>query len=273
MNYPLDYAIMATVRAINKQVLDLAIRYSNKTFHKNENVLEFICNNVINPVVLKDINIVAGQVKTIVLKPAWIEETSPDHEGYAGDDGPWTVWRIPPEARDNKPISQVMHVQFPYVTYQSSGIANADVASGGYSLVDQIDNVLNSYTLSTPRNHPVVTLLSGDLVKITPSQYTRQFWLLTCRINYDETFMNIHDASIPILGEMVALATKNWIYNQLYVDIDRAYVETGMDIATLKEIIGEYKDALNLYKEELLKFRGASSLDPEYRRRLYYFLL
>jgi len=40
-----------------------------------------------------------------------------------------------------------------------------------------------------------------------------------------------------------------------------------------KCIIEEYKDAGNLYKEARTQFRGASVMDPEYRRRLYFMSL
>lgn len=273
MNYPLDHAIMSVASKIPPQILEIALRHSNKKYHQNNNLTEWICNKIINYRVLKDVNLTAGQVKTIILKPSWIESTTRDHEAYAGDDGPWTIYRIPPDVRDNKSISQVMTVQFPYHTYQSTGIANADVASGGWSLVDQVDQIINSYTNAIPRNHPLVTLMSGDLVKLTPSQYTRQFWLLTCRINYDETFNNLPDSSIRILSDLVLFATRSWIYNNLIVEIDRSVQETGMDIGTIRSIVEGYANAEEQYEEAYLKFRGASVLDPEYRRRLYFYML
>ena len=273
MNYPLDICIMNVVSEIPPQILDLAVRRSNMRFHEDNNLTEWICKRIIENRVLKDVNLVAGQVKTIVLLPAWLEYLPSEHGGYAGDDGPNTVYRIPPEARDGKPISQVMTLQFPYITYQSSGIANADVASGGFSFVDQVDQVINSYNLATPRNHPVVRLLAGDIVQIVPSQYTRQHWLLTCRINYDETFNNMHESSILTLSDMTVAATKHWIYTNLIVDVDRAVQETGMDLPTIRSIIEEYKDGSQQYRDARMMFRGTSTMDPETRRRLYFFSL
>lgn len=273
MNYPLDHAIMSVASKIPPQILEIALRYSNKKYHQYNNLTEWICDIIINRRVLKDVNLTAGQVKTIVLKPAWLEYLPSDHEGYVGDDGPNTVYRIPPEARDYKAISQVMTVQFPYTVFATSGIANADVASGGFSLVDQVDQVLNSFTNAIPRNHPLVTLLSGDLVKLTPSQYTRQHWLLTCRINYDETFNNLPDSGIRRLSDLVVSATKAWIYNNLIIDVDRAFQETGMDIGTVRSIIEGYSGEEEKYEEAYLKFRGTTVLDPEYRRRMTFMML
>lgn len=264
---------MQVVSKIPPQLLEIGMRYANKKHHTCENLTEFICNKIINARVLKELNLVSGEVKTIVLRPAWLETMYPDHQGFAGDDGPATVYRIPPEARDNKSISQVMTVQFPFIVAQSPGISAADITSGGYSIVDQVENIVNSYNLANPRNHPMVTLLSGDLVKLTPSQYTRQHWLLTCRINYDETFNNMHDASIRILARLVELATKEWLYVNLYVEADRAVQETGVDINTVKELLSEYKEAGTLYEEEFLKYRGSAAMNPQYRRILTHMAL
>lgn len=271
MNYPLDHAIMSVANKIPPQILDIGIRYSNKKHHENNNLTEWLCNKIINQRVLKDINITAGQVKTIVMKPDWIEQMPRDHGSWAGDDGPFTIYRIPPEARDGKSISQVCTVQFPFYTMETAGLSDAAlVSTGGFSLADQLEQLTNSYTMTTPRNHPVVTLLSGDLIKITPTQYVRQHWLLTCRINYDETFNNIHDASIRILSDLVVLATKSWLYNNLIVEVDRAVQETGLDIGTIRSIVESWSGVEEQYEEAYLKFRGTSSMDPEYRRRMLY---
>ena len=273
MNQPLDYAIGKVMRSIPKPILDLVLNKTNQEYHTNNNINAWLVNEVICKYVIKDVNLVSGQIKTIPMRQAWIEETTPDHAGYAGDDGPWTIFRIPPEYRDNKPISHVLSAQFPYLTYQSSGIANADVASAGFTLVDAVENVLNSHTLANPRNHPVVTLLSGDLVKLTPSQYTRQNWLLSVRIAYDETFTNMHDSHLKWLAEMLINATKQIIYTSLIVDLDRAAVETGMDIGAIKSVIESYSDAEEKYNEAWKRFKGAANLDPEYRRRMYAYML
>lgn len=273
MNRPLDYAIGKVLMHIPEDVINLAVKKSNYKLHVNNNSNAWIVNEVVQKYVLKDVNLVSGQIKTISMRQSWIEDMPSEHENFAGDDGPYTLFRIPPEYRDNKPINHVLSAQFPYIAYQSSGIADASVTSSGYTIVDATENVVNSWTLASPRNHPVATLLSGDLIKLTPTQYSRQNWLLTVRISYDETFMNMHDSHLRQLAELLLQATRMIIRKELIIDIDRAEVETGMDIGAIKNEIDSYSDASDKYDEALKKFKGSANLDPEYRRRLYTYML
>ena len=273
MNRPLDYAISKVLMIIPDDIIQLAVKKANAKYHVNNNANTWLVNEVIQKHVLKDVNLVSGQIKTISMRQTWVETMTSEHENYAGDDGPYTLFRIPPEYRENKPINHVLSAQFPYIAYQSSGIGDASITSSGYTVADQAENVLNSWTLAHPRNHPVATLLSGDLIKLTPTQYSRQNWLLTVRIGYDETFMNMHDSQLRPLAELLLQATRITIRRELIIDIDRAEVETGMDIGAIKNEIDSYSDAVDKYDEALKKFKGSANLDPEYRRRLYAYML
>lgn len=258
---------------IPKDVLKVAVNHFNREEHKNYTVTTFIQEHIMARIVLPEANLSGGRLKTIPLRNEWLERTPGDHGGYAGDDGPYSIFRIPPEARDNKPISNLLSIQYPYNTYLGGGVNSSDIGQGGYCLVDQVDEVLNSYTLARPRNHPTGKLLSGDLIKITPSQYSVQNWLMTVRIDFDTSFMNLHDHAIPVLADLVMYATKQWIFTNLMIDIDRAAMETGADIGTIKSTIEGYSDAGQQYMETMVKWRGVSLLSPEMRRILMMYQL
>lgn len=258
---------------IPPQILRVATHQYNQMYKKNYNETTFIQEHIIEKIVLPEVNLSGGPMKTIPLKASWIEKMPSDHAGYANDDGPFTLYRIPPEVRDNRPISNIISLQYPFNTYMGGGVNSSDIGGGGYCLVDQLDEVLNSYTLATPRNHPVASLLSGDLIKIRPSQYVVQNWLLTCRLDFDSSFNNLHDDAVSTLANLVMLAIKQWCHTNLLIDIDRAFVETGADIGVFKSIIEGYADAAQMYKEEILEFRGAMLLSPEARERLLMFQL
>lgn len=273
MNNPIDMALTKTVHSIPPQILDVAMRTANRRWKESNHIASFICQHIIQDRVYKDCNLSAGMVKTIALRNEWIETGYMEHGGYAGDDGPYTLYRIPAQFRDNMPITNVLSIQYPYNTYLGGGIGDMALGSGGFNLVEQLDQVLNSYTLATPRNHPTVRLMSGDLVKLTPSQYANQNWLLTVMINYDPQFTNLHNSAVPVFQNLVMLATKQWCYNNLYIDVDRAYMETGVDIGAFKTVLETYADAGQLYDEELLKWRGVGNMDPTRRARLLQFML
>ena len=265
---PIESAMVDVFHTIPWQILEVALRTANERYHESNHIAAFISQHIIKERIMKDINISGGLIKTVVLKPAWIERMTPDHMGLAGDDGPFTVYRIPPEARDNLPISGVLGIQYPYNTFGGNGVADLQLGTGGYNLTEQIDQVLNSYTLGTPRNHPAVDLLSGDLVKLCPTQYAQQHWLLTIRTHFDEALTSIYQAQIPVFGKLVLYATQQWCYTNLIIDVDRAHMETGADIGAFKTVLEEYRDARTLYDETLVAWRGASMLPGAVRRRL-----
>ena len=270
MNNPTQIVMLRISQGIPLPILKIAIKKFNSDNHTSYTVTSFIQEHIMTRVVLPEANLSGGNLKTIPLKNEYLEMTPGDHGGYAGDDGPYSLFRIPPEVRDNKPISNIVSVQYPYNTYLGGGINSSDIGLGGYCLADQLDEVLNSYTLARPRNHPTARLLSGDLVRISPTQYSVQNWLMTCRIDFDSSFTNLHDHAIPVLADLVLYATRQWIYTNLLIDIDRAAMETGADIGTIKTIIESYSDSAQQYTETLKLWRGVSFLEPSYRKQMLY---
>ena len=269
MYNPTDIALTEVVHNIPPQILEVALRKYNYTNNTSLTLAGFICKAIIHDRVVKMCNLSAGQIKTIPLRLEWMESRPSEHQGYAGDDGPYTLFRIPPSARDNLPITGVISIQYPYNTYLGGGIGDLNMGTGGYNLNDQIDEILNSYTLANPRNHPTARALNGDLVQITPSQYAHQSWLLTVRLAYNDQFTNLHESSARTLAKLVVLATKQWCYNNLIVDIDRAVQECGADIPTIRSIVEEYRDANEKFDEQLTQWQGCAHLDPALRGRLF----
>ena len=265
--------MLRVTQNIPPDILRIAVNHFNREYKKNYTVTSFIQEHIMTRIVLPEANLSGGMVKTIPLKNEWLERTPGDHGGYAGDDGPYSLFRIPPEARDGKPISNILSIQYPYNTYLGGGVNSSDIGLGGFCLVDQLDEVLNSYTLARPRNHPVGQLLAGDLVRITPTQYSVQNWLMTCRIDFDSSFTNLHDHALPILANLVMIATKQWIFTNIMIDIDRAAMETGADIGVIKSTIEGYSDAAQQYTEEMIKWRGCAWLQPQVRRQMLLYQL
>ena len=270
MNNPFQLIMLRITQNIPRSVLLVALKKYNTENHTQYTITTFIQEVIMTRIVLPEANLSGGRAKTIPLRNDWIENTPMDHAGFAGDDGPYSLFRIPPEARDYKPISNIVSIQYPYNTYLGGGVNSSDIGLGGYCLIDQIDEVLNSYTLARPRNHPTATLMSGDLIRIYPSQYSVQNWLLTCRIDFDSSLTNLPDHALPIMANLVLYATKQWCYTNLLIDIDRAWMETGQDIGSFKSIIEGYSDAGQMYKDEMVQWRGVSLLTPEIRKYLLY---
>lgn len=258
---------------IPPQILQMAMYVANKHFRVCNNVQEFIMQKIIRERVLDDLNLTGGKFKKFVLKSEYHEKTTLDMQGWAGDDGGYDLYRIPPEVRDNLPMIHCLSVQFPYASSSVNGEGSLAVNNAGYDLVSQSDQILNSYTLARPLNHPVGQVLSGDLLKLWPSQYGFTGFVVTVRLALDETFEQVQPSATEALAELVTLATKAWIYNNLIIDIDRAAMECGADIGKIKEEIENYRDANNMYKEAKPKWFAAQQLDSDMRQRLYQYSL
>ena len=272
MNNALNFAMQEVCSTIPPEILEVALRTYNYKHHENATLSVFLMKEIIEGRVLNHCNLSGGQVKTFPMRPEYLEKVNLDHKGFAGDDGPYSFFRIPPEVRENRPITAILAVQYPVNTFASnSGVSDLSFGVGGLSLTDQVYEVLNSYTLSTPRNHPIGILKAGDLIEISPSQYTFQPWLVTVRIAYDKSFQNLSNHAVPILANLVVLATKQWVWTNCTIGIDRAVQESGCDIGTFRATVDEYRDAGQLFQEELIKWRGTTNMDDKVRHQLIYF--
>lgn len=267
---PFQVIMSRVCQNIPKPILQVALKKYNDENHTAYTITSFVQEVFLTRIILPEMNLTGGLLKTIPLRTEWIEHTPGDHAGYAGDDGPYSLFRVPPEARDNKPISCIVSIQYPYNTYLGGGVNSSDIGLGGYCLVDQVDEVLNSYTLARPRNHPTARLLSGDLIRISPSQYSVQNWLMTCRIDFDSSFNNLHHNAVIPLAKATVLAIKHWCHTNLLIDIDRAWMETGQDIGVFKSTIEGWADAKDQYEEAMVELHGSQFMDPQYWKELLF---
>ena len=234
-----------------------------------------IQDDVITPKVLYDCNIVGGRQATIVLKPDWVIESQlPDNYNmYSGTT--YCIYRIPPEAREHRPIVDCISCSYPgYLYGYGTGygsIPNLGMSGVGVSMGDVACQTLSAMN-GTGVASPTPIRLSGHEVKLTPITmgYSQNVdWILTCRLAYDKEFTNLNTRALRTLAQLTVLAVKSFIYTKLIVQIDAQYLEGGQEMGIVKDIVSSYADAYQQYQETLLRFHGRSvSMDPElsYRR-------
>lgn len=234
-----------------------------------------IQDDVITPKVLYDCNIVGGRQATIVLKPDWVIESQlPDNYNmYSGTT--YCIYRIPPEAREYRPIVDCISCSYPgYLYGYGTGygsIPNLGMSGVGVSMGDVACQTLSAMN-GTGVASPTPIRLSGHEVKLTPITmgYSQNVdWILTCRLAYDKEFTNLNTRALRTLAQLTVLAVKSFIYTKLIVQIDAQYLEGGQEMGIVKDIVSSYSDTYQQYQETLLKFHGRSvHADPElsYRR-------
>lgn len=257
MNNPIQVAIAKIFSEIPSEILNLTFRRIHPTLPLDQ----IIINEVIRRKVYNDCNIVGGKVKEIPLLLSYHESTVYGLPETTLHEGRYSLYRIPPAARDNLPISSISHMTYPSLI-ASNGM-NGLYCYQGNTVADFADQVLESHTLSRSYTTPIGELLSGDLIRLNPSQHNHIDWIVSVKLEYDLNFSNLNQSAILSFGKLCLLAVKAYIYNNLIIQIDKAYIIGGVELTTIKDIVAGYIESSREYDELLTeKFIGAVTLDP-----------
>ena len=275
MTNALEVTMVRIMYSIPKDILRLAFyrRRDQDKFIPAELVTldDLILTKVIRGRVLVDLNLMGGKPKQIVLQQAWREKIKYGPGDYDMNIGPFSLYRIPPEERDNVPIVEVTGIAYPGNLGGSS--LNITGYGGGTTLGVIANAVLDSITYASSPSRPNPELLAGDLVKLYPSQHAHVNYVLNCRLCYDEHLTNLNTSAIDTFADLCVCAVKAYCYNELVIDIDRAYVEGGAEVATIGRIVESYADENTKYKELKDLMHGAAFLDPQTLEAFYRYAL
>jgi hypothetical protein len=99
-----------------------------------------------------------------------------------------------------------------------------------------------------------------DVVAKTPHSW------LVCLVANSGEMENIQPAYYGIVAELSVLACKAFIYTKLRVGIDQGQLMAGQDLGVIKEVVSEYADANQTYRE-LLKEKGGKLMFMNDRKR------
>ena len=266
----LDNALSHIKLSIPGELIELAfkIREPHEVTYPIE---QMVLEKIIRGIVRKDANIVGGKLKKIALLPEYLEKLDYNVTDAYMFTGPFSLYRIPPCEREGQAIVDVHGVTYRgsyagYVPHANGWAGGANISTVGASVMD-------SHTFASAPPRPNITLLSGDLVRLNPSQHSSIVWLMSCRIGYDENFTNLNPQSIITFIDLCIAATKMYIYNKLVIAVDRAFIESGYELGSMKLELDKYGDAEQRYRELLDQFAGATLLDPDRTIELLSYLL
>lgn len=270
MNNVLDIAKTRIMFEIPREVLEHAFR-EGETWEASYPIEEMIMHKVIRTRVYKDTNIFGGHTKQIVLLPEYRERLDWTPADRYMNTGPHSLYRIPIEEREGCPIVEVHNLTFRgnYAGY----VPNANGWTGGVNISTLGHAVLHSHTFADSPPRPNIKLLSGDLVRLSPSQHSLITWVMTCRIAYDHEYTNMNTSAMDTFANLCVAATKAYIYNKLYIPLGKAFVQGGYEIGEFKMVVDSYSDAITRYNELLNDFAGAVMLDPSRLENLLPYLI
>ena len=239
---PIVRAVDVVKMEIPSEILDLAFRHKNMRWRQTPaRVDEYITSLVIRPRVFVDCNLVGGVEALIPLDGLTAELV----ENYI------TIYRIPKDRTQGKSIISVLSVGFGSASLYGRigvGVTNpgsiTPVNMAGQAMMDAMGP---TPLISTARASLIAenTVMIRDTAPPVANAYIR------CRLANDENMSHIQLVSIPYFCELVLLATKAHIYNEMIVELDQAFLSGGQVLGKIKEIIESYADADTMYKEYL----------------------
>lgn len=240
-----------------------------KPYEYNLSLDSLIVSKILLGRVRDDISLRGGKILKIILNQNWCEYTSSPSPYALGQSGAYTVFCVPPEARDNRDISCVLGVRFPYTlgTSNSCSFYNNDTIKGN-TLSGLACAALQAQTGANQLSTPNAYVLPGNMIKLDPPQYNFVPWQVTTRLVYDDNFSGMDVSSIRPFCLLCEYATKAYIYTNLIVSIESNLVVKGVELGIIKDTVSGYQDANEKYEEQLIAMGGAQMYEPDRLRNI-----
>lgn len=211
-----------------------------------------------------DISVRGGKILKIMLNLDWCEYTSSPSPYALGISGSYSTYRIPPEARENRDISCVLSVRFPYtISTSTSGSFYNSAALKGNNLQGLACAALQSQTGNDLLASPTGIIRPGNVLQLDPPQYNWVPWQVTVRLRYDDNFSGMDVSTILPFCEVCEYAVKSYIYTKLLFPVETNMVIRGYEVGIMKDIVNSYSDADEKYNEALLALGGAEVFEPQ----------
>lgn len=235
-----------------------------KPYNSDMSLDALILQKVILARVRDDISVRGGKVLDLICDLNWCQYTASPSPYALGISGAYTVFHIPPEAREHRDISAVVRVRFPYsINTSSSGTFYNDCVVRGNTVGGLVSEALRIQTYSGMIVTPTAIVLPGNQIQLDPPQYNFVPWQIRVRLRYDDNFSGMEVSTIHPFAQICEYAVKAYIYNNLIFEIESNMVFKGADIGVMKEIVENYRDANEKYDELLIAVGGAEHLDTK----------
>lgn len=249
MQSPVDYAIEQLFFRIPNQILALAFigpyALNNPFVTNTASLPQSIRDQVVYRRVLQDFNLLGGvedNVPLYGLEPQIVDQYT-------------RVYHIPKERTKGRTIIDVLSMSFgnqgTFGFNQGLGLNqyNNNGEHGRGALTDGLMNIVSSYSAIPQVSTANIRLIGENTVMITDVTPIALDPWLRCRLSYNPDLGGVTPNFWPFFAELVFLATKAWIYNQMIVRMDLAQLIGGQELGTIREIIQEYADADRTYVE------------------------
>lgn len=253
---PITYALNHVKQVIPKEILNrVFISQQNYNFVIPVSLDSRIREEVINPVVMVDCNIIAGVETWIRLNG--IPRENPD---------PFTfIYRIPKTVTQGRSIISALSVSFGEGAV--IGATNL-IPVRGNSLQDAGAGLLHSSNPIPMISTAKCQLIGENVVAIMDNMALPTNIFLRCWLENDSEMNHINPRSYLDFARLVEYAVKRYIYTNAIIPMDMGELFAGSQIGRFKETIDGYSDAHEMYVTAREEWGRVASLnDFESHRR------
>lgn len=236
---------------IPPQILNIAFSGNVYSLDSNSPVsmTERIMQEVIRPVVIKDLKNISG--KHVVI-PLTNDKIIARTQGMYG--GQVVTYYISPESIENREIVSVLSVSYtPYLLNASRDMASA--ANSFYNnYTDQSSTAMR--LLDSASQVPIVStalveLVGTHTVVVRNTIHEARLFDLRCVICGDDDVNQFTARATKNVRQLCEYAIKAYIYNKLIVELDAGFLLAGRDMPAIRSIVESWADMHELYETYL----------------------
>lgn len=235
---PVEKALTEIKWEIPEEILDLV--FVKKAYYYRDqptNVDREIIRKVIAARVIEDCSLLGGMDYIVPLLDIYRETTE---EWMA-------VYRIPKQFVDNRSIMSVRAIMYlnPYMVSAAAG----NNTCGWSHTMATTQAVLDAMSPIPAFSSSEVSIEGENTILIRDARTLPNFSYARVILSYDEYMSNITPRSYLAFAQMCTLATKAYIWKNRVIKMDRGELTAGVTLGSIKEVIDEYKDAEQMYKD------------------------
>lgn len=198
-----------------------------------------IRKQVIDGQVSPDVNLCSGVETTVPL-------TTADRE-YLDS---WNiVYRIPKSVTGGRTITAAYEVVYG-VGFSNQGFFSP-LQAGASPLISAGQRILNATMGSGSVSTHYVSIIGENTILVNDVTQLQGSAYLRCMLTHEPNFANLKPAYYSAFAELVVLATKAFVYNELVIKLDEGENKAGQTLGRFREILDGYADSYQLYSEYL----------------------
>lgn len=264
-----SYAMNKIKHSIPREILFLLFKQENAQFSNSfwdtninntkESVESLIKKNVIYDRVNVDCNLVGANEVIIPL------DDVPYKTVQTGE----RIYKIPDEYLGGKAIVSALSLY--NITGHHYTITGSEQFSGnGGGILSRMDRLYKNLGKIPKVTNADTAVINDTTVAANVGYGMHNRLAIMVLLGGDVDMSHLKGKALPVYSNLVVLATKAYIYNQLVIDINGGVMINGINNSKIQEIVDNYSDANQSYDEYYNENWGVTVMTNDSKRMMRY---